>query len=160
MSAVATSAMIHSHGLLRLFLVAVIAHGVATAAAASRPSVIVFFADDMGYSQPSNVSSRSGFAGDNGTIRTPHLDALAAEGVAFSSWYSAYHVCSPSRFAMMTGRLSVRGGIGWRGGSGPTLSNGVFTSEAAGGIPHNETTIAEVLQEQGYRTYMVRSGGF
>ena len=116
-----------------------------------RPSFVILFADDMGFSQPSGVSDRSGFAGDNGTIHTPHLDKLAAEGVAFTSWYSAYHVCSPSRFAMMTGRLSVRGGIGYRGAA----TNGVFTSEAVGGIPDNETTFAEALSASGYATYAI-----
>ena len=59
---------------------------VAPAVAAKRPSFIVLFADDMGWSQPSNVSDRSPFAGDNGTIHTPNLDALAAEGMVFESW--------------------------------------------------------------------------
>ena len=52
---------------------------------------------------------------------------------------------------MMTGRLPVRGGIGFRG----TTTNGVFTSEAVGGIPPSETTIAEALSHHGYNTYMV-----
>lgn len=49
------------------------------AATAARPNFIVFFADDMGYSQPSAVSDKSLFAGDNGTISTPNLDRLADE---------------------------------------------------------------------------------
>ena len=52
---------------------------------------------------------------------------------------------------MMTGRLSVRGGIGFRGQG----TNGVFTSEAVGGIPSNETTIAQALSNHGYATYAV-----
>jgi arylsulfatase A-like enzyme len=52
---------------------------------------------------------------------------------------------------MMTGRLPPRLGIGWIGSG----SNGVFTSESGGGIPSNETTIAEVLSENGYATGMV-----
>lgn len=107
--------------------------------------------DDMGYSQPSAVSDRSGFAGDNGTIATPNLDKFAAEGVAFTSWYSAFHVCSPSRASMMTGRLSVRTGIGFVGAG----SNGVFTSESIGCLPANETTIAEAVSRVGYRSIMV-----
>lgn len=92
---------------------------------------MILFADDMGYAQP-------GFrGGDNGTIRTPHIDKLAAEGVVFPNWYSAFHVCSPSRFSMVTGRLPVRGGIGTGGD--------VFTSEAANGIPSEEITFAEAL---------------
>ena len=76
---------------------------------------------------------------------------FAAEGVAFTSWYSAFHVCSPSRAAMMTGRLSVRAGIGFVGDG----SNGVFTAEAVGYLPSNETTIAELLKPAGYATYAV-----
>ena len=112
------------------------------AAAAAKPNFVIFFADDMGFSQPSGMSDMSGWAGDNGTIATPHMDALAAEGVAFTSWYSAFHVCSPSRAAMLTGRLSVRAGIGFVGSG----SNGVFTAEALGCLPSNETTIADALK--------------
>jgi arylsulfatase A len=111
--------------------------------AAQPPNFIILFADDMGYSQPSAVSDRSGFAGDNGTIATPHLDKFASEGVAFTSWYSAFHVCSPSRAAMMTGRLSVRSGIGFVGAG----SNGVFTAESVGCLPANETTIADAVKK-------------
>ena len=50
--------------------------------------------------------------------------------------YSAFHVCSPSRAAMMTGRLSVRAGIGFVGAG----SNGVFTAESVGCLPANETS--------------------
>ena len=52
---------------------------------------------------------------------------------------------------MMTGRLPPRMGIGWIGAQ----SNGLFTSESKGGIPDNETTIAEVLGENGYYTAAV-----
>lgn len=65
--------------------------------------------------------------------------------------YSAFHCCSPSRAAMMTGRLPGRAGIGYIGAG----SNGVFTSESIGGLPVNETTIAEILSKNGYRTGMV-----
>eukprot|EP00041_Stephanoeca_diplocostata_P023305 m.570416 g.570416 ORF g.570416 m.570416 type:complete len:546 (+) comp22263_c3_seq20:196-1833(+) len=124
---------------------------VAVHAAAPRPNFIVFFADDMGYSQPSALSDKSPFAGDNGTIRTPNLDKLGAEGVVFTSWYSAFHVCSPSRAAMLTGRLPVRSGIGYVGDG----SNGVFTDISMGGLPLNETTVATSLRRAGYTTGMV-----
>ena len=51
----------------------------------------------------------------------------------------------------MTGRLSVRAGIGFVGDG----SNGVFTAEAVGCLPSNETTIAELLKPAGYATYAV-----
>ena len=60
----------------------------ATEASEKPPSFVILFADDMGYSQPSAVSDLSPFAGDNGTISTPHLDQFAAEGLTFTSWYA------------------------------------------------------------------------
>lgn len=134
--------------MLFLLYVVAIAQLAQASSKANTPSFVILFADDMGYSQPSRMSDLSGFAGDNGTISTPNLDRFAAEGVTFTSWYSAFHVCSPSRFAMMTGRLSVRGGIGYVGSG----SNGVLTAEAVGGLPQNETTMAEILRKGGYTT--------
>lgn len=69
----------------------------------SKPNVVVFLADDMGW-------------GDSGTyghelIQTPHLDKLASEGVKFTQCYSACAVCSPSRSAILTGRTPYRNGV-------------------------------------------------
>src|ERR687890_250565 len=71
--------------------------------AAERPNVVVILCDDLGY-------------GDLGcyghpTIRTPNLDRMAAEGMKFTSFYSAAEVCTPSRAALLTGRLPVRSGM-------------------------------------------------
>jgi len=65
--------------------------------AAEPPNIVVIFADDMGY-------------GDLGvfghpTIKTPHLDQMAAEGMKFTQFYSAASVCTPSRAGLLTGRL-------------------------------------------------------
>ena len=108
----------------------------ATALPAS-PNVLILFADDLG-------------AGDlqaygHPTTRTPHLDALAASGIKFTQWYSGFHVCSPSRAAMMTGRLPVRSGL-----VGAVWTGGVIGADAVGGLPRNETTIAEALGGAGY----------
>lgn len=110
-------------------------------ASARAVNFVVLFADDMGYGDQS-------YAG-HPTILTPNLDRLAAEGLVLTNWYSAFHVCSPSRAAMMTGRLPIRSGItgGWLGG--------VFSSTAQGGLPENETTWAESLSRKGYRTMCV-----
>ena len=62
------------------------------------PNIVIVFADDLGcYGHP--------------TIRTPNLDRMAAEGMKFTSFYSAAEVCTPSRAALLTGRLPVRTGM-------------------------------------------------
>jgi arylsulfatase A len=65
--------------------------------------------DQIEVPKPSNVY---GYTGNNGTIKTPNLAKFATEGLLFQTWYSSFHVCSPSRASMMTGRYSIRNGIG------------------------------------------------
>lgn len=92
------------------------------------------------------VAQRSyGYTGNNGTILTPHISQLASEGLVFQTWYSAFHLCSPSRAAMMTGRLPIRSGC----------EQGVFVADAIGGLPANETTMAAALKPAGYRTMAI-----
>lgn len=107
----------------------------------SKPNVVVLFADDMG-------------VGDLGvlghpTISSPNLDKIANGGVRFTAWYSGFHICSPSRAAMMTGRLCVRSGT-----CGGHLG-GVFSNKPVGGLPTNETTMATALKGVGYATAAV-----
>nr|XP_054758725.1 arylsulfatase-like isoform X2 [Lytechinus pictus] len=75
------------------------------------------------------------------------IDQMAREGMKFSRWYSPDILCSPSRGAMLTGRLPVRVGL-----YGPAR---VFEMSTSYGLPKSETTIAEMLREQGYHTGMV-----
>jgi len=110
--------------------------------AGSKPNILVLFADDLG----------SGDLGVYGhpTIRTPNLDKLANEGVRFTQWYSGFHVCSPSRSSMMTGRIPIRIGT-----AGAAWTGGVFGKSALGGLPENETTLPEALKTAGYATGMI-----
>lgn len=128
-------------------------------ACAAKPNFVVLFADDMGINQISvDKTAYSeevyGYAGDGGKIDTPNVARLAKEGLLFQTWYSSFHVCSPSRASMLTGRHSIRSGVGVPCGSAPRCRgsgmNQVFTSEAVGGLPLNETTTAEALKEAGY----------
>lgn len=104
-----------------------------------QPNFIIILADDLGY----------GDLGSYGhpTIRTPNLDKLAQEGVRFTQFYVAANVCSPSRAALVTGRLPIRTGI--------TGGLRVFFPHSTGGLPTTETTIASALKLKGYNTGIV-----
>ena len=77
--------------------------------------------------------------------RTPHLDRMAREGMRFTQFYSAAEVCTPSRAALLTGRLPPRSGM---------CSNQprVLFPGSKGGLPAEEVTIAEFLKAKGYAT--------
>nr|XP_030143095.3 arylsulfatase G isoform X3 [Taeniopygia guttata] len=98
-----------------------------------QPNFIVILADDVGW----------GDLGANWaeTKETPRLDQLAAEGTRFVDFHSAASTCSPSRASLLTGRLGVRSGVTHN-----------FAISSLGGLPLNETTLAEVLREAGYST--------
>lgn len=107
------------------------------------PNIVVILADDMGY------GDIGAFGAPN--IRTPRLDAMAAEGQKWTSFY-VQPVCSPSRAALLTGRLPIRSGMyATPSGRAP----GVFRDNAAQGLPLDEVTIAELLKTAGYATGMV-----
>lgn len=107
-----------------------------TAVAAERPNVVIIVADDLGYGDLGCYGSP--------TIRTPHLDRMAAEGLRFTDFYSASEVCTPSRAALLTGRYPIR--------SGMCGHRRVLFPNSKGGLPPNEVTIAEALREIGYAT--------
>lgn len=101
------------------------------------PNFIIIFVDDMGYGDLSCFG--------HPTIRTPNLDQMAVEGMRFTQFYVAANVCSPSRAALLTGRLPVRSGV----------YPDVFRPNSASGLPTDELTIAELLKTKGYNTAIV-----
>ncbi len=77
------------------------------------------------------------------TIRTPHLDRMAAEGLRFTQFYTGASVCTPSRAALLTGRFPVRSGL-----TDDRIR--VLFPPSKGGMPASEITIPEALQFVGY----------
>ena len=112
----------------------------AHAGAAGKPNFVVIFCDDLGY----------GDLGAYGhpTIRTPNLDRMVAEGQKWTNFYVAASVCTPSRAALLTGRLPIRSGM-------CSDRRRVLFPDSAGGLPESEVTIAEALKAAGYATACV-----
>ena len=108
--------------------------------AAEKPNVIIFLADDLGYAD----------IGVNGCkdIPTPHVDAIAKNGVRFTDGYAAHPVCSPSRAALMSGMYQHR--FGFEYNSGPER----YASPDFG-LPREVPSLAEKLKSAGYATGMV-----
>jgi arylsulfatase A-like enzyme len=75
------------------------------AATSSQPNIVVILTDDQGYA---DISLNSHHPNE---ISTPHMDALASDGVTFTQGYTSGHVCSPTRAGLMLGRYQQRVGV-------------------------------------------------
>jgi len=135
-----------SHFLTRLFIAAcftlIACTRLASAAPAppasvEPPDIVVIMADDLGFSD-------LGCYG--GEIRTPHLDALASNGLRFSQFYNAGRCC-PTRASLLTGLYPHQAGIG--GMVSPGNRPGYL-----GRLNETSVTLAEVLKAAGYHTAM------
>ncbi|MBF8186132.1 sulfatase [Nonomuraea sp. K274] len=98
-----------------------------------RPNVVLVFMDDMGYGDMGAMGGT--------VVKTPRMDSVANNGIAFRHMYSAAPVCTPSRAALMTGRYAQRVGL-------PRV---LFPHEGEG-LSSFERTVPEVLKDSGYRT--------
>lgn len=116
---------------------------------AGQRNFVFILVDDLGF----------GDLGYNGSTfyETPNVDALAASGMRFDQGYAACRVCSPSRASIMTGKSTARHGItDWIGAAHGTQWNRddpVLPAEYVYSLPHEDVTIAEALQDGGYRTF-------
>ncbi len=108
--------------------------GATHAAQRELPNFVLFLADDLGYAE-------LGCQG-NTDIPTPHIDALAEEGVRFTNGYVTCSLCSPSRAGLLTGRYQNRFGYE-RNFTGP------LNEDPRYGLPRREITIAEYLAQKG-----------
>jgi arylsulfatase A-like enzyme len=110
------------------------------ASGASPPNLVIILADDLGYGDLGTFG--------NPTIRTPNLDRMAAEGLKLTQFYVAAEVCTPSRAALLTGRLPIRTGM-------TSDHRRVLYPESSRGLAPDEITIAEALKTRGYATMAI-----
>lgn len=119
---------------------------VATTLPAAPPNVLVLFADDLGQRDLGCYNPETFY-------ETPNLDNLAKNGIRFTDGYSANPVCSPSRYALATGKWPTRSGItNYLFGTGTGKFAGAPLTPA---LPSADTTLAESLKAAGYHSTYV-----
>jgi arylsulfatase A-like enzyme len=103
------------------------------------PSVVYMVLDDVGFSAMSCYG---------GPVETPNMDRLADDGVRYTQWHTTA-LCSPTRSCLLTGRNHTRNSMACitEAASGFPASSGT--------IPPENGTLAEILGELGWNTYMV-----
>ncbi|MCA9139926.1 MAG: arylsulfatase [Planctomycetales bacterium] len=105
---------------------------------ATRPNIVFILADDMGYGDVQALNPKS-------QIATPNLNRLAEEGMVFTDAHSPSAVCTPTRYATLTGRYS------WRS----RLKRGVLNGYSEQLIERDRPTVASHLLRNGYDTAVI-----
>lgn len=118
---------------MRLFFVCLLIFTGYQIGAAQKPNIVIIYADDLGFGDLSCQNPES-------KITTPHLDKLASEGMRFTDAHSSSGICSPSRYALLTGNYH------WR------RQHGIVNSFGSPFFKEGEFTIATMLKSQGYST--------
>jgi arylsulfatase A-like enzyme len=121
--------------MVRLTLLGLVALGFASRLSGAEPNIVVILADDLGYGDVRALNP-------GGKIATPHLDQLAAAGLAFTDAHSPSAVCTPTRYGLLTGRYC------WR----TRLQSGVLGGLSPPLIEPGRHTLASLLRKQGYHT--------
>ncbi|MCA9146521.1 MAG: sulfatase [Planctomycetaceae bacterium] len=121
---------------ISLCLICMAAHS----AKGEQPNIILLVADDLGYGE-------LGCQG-NDEIPTPHIDSIATNGTRFTQGYVTAPNCSPSRAGFLTGRIPTRFGYEFN-------PIGARNEDPGTGLPSEETTLAELLHDQGYTTGLI-----
>jgi len=105
-----------------------------------RPNIVLIIADDLGYGE-------LGCQG-NPQIPTPNIDAIAKNGIRFTSGYVSAPNCSPSRAGIMTGKYQTRFGY-------ENNPIGAKNDDPGYGLPTNQKTMADILHNNGYTTAVI-----
>lgn len=100
-----------------------------------RPNIVIVLADDLGYGDPRCYNAES-------KVPTPHVDRLAREGTRFTDAHSSASVCTPTRYALLTGRYA------WR----TALDRSVLWPWDPPLLEDERVTLPELLREAGYDT--------
>lgn len=108
----------------------------------ARPNIIFILADDLGYADLGCYGGREPVS--------PNLDQMASEGVRFTQGYANSPVCSPTRFALMTGRYQYH----FRGAADEPL-HGPNAMLSTHGLPPSHETLPSLLQKAGYSTALI-----
>jgi arylsulfatase A-like enzyme len=98
-----------------------------------KPNVILIYVDDLGYGDLGSYGSK--------TIKTPHMDRLAKQGLRFTQAYSTSATCTPSRYSLLTGTYAVR-----------RKDTGIATGDASALILPGQQTIASIFSKAGYQS--------
>lgn len=120
--------------LVVLFFVCRTVSTVQAAAAPDRPNVVFILADDLGYGDLGCYGATK--------AKTPHIDRLAREGRQFTDAHSPSSVCTPSRYALLTGRYA------WR----HRPASGILEGNAPLCISTDELTLPKLFRQAGYET--------
>ena len=111
--------------------------------AQKKPNIVLLFSDDAGYAD-------FGFQGSK-VMHTPNLDKLASSGVRFTQGYVSASTCGPSRAGLITGRYQQR--FGFEENNVPSFMSSNSALDGLNmGVPTDQTTIGESLQDLGYTT--------
>lgn len=105
---------------------------------AEKPNMIIILTDDLGFGDVSCMEPRS-------KIRTENIDRVAAEGLCLTDCHASSALCTPSRYALLTGRYN------WRS----RLKQSVLPGQSCHLIEEGRETIPSLLKKQGYRTAAV-----
>jgi arylsulfatase A-like enzyme len=127
----------------RVFAAAILAL-IASTGLAAPPNVVVFLVDDLGYMDV-------GANNPNCFYDTPHVDALAKSGMRFTDGYAANPVCSPTRYALMTGKYPTR--VRATNFFSGKRSGTYHPAPLNGHMPLDEVTLAQVFKKKDYATF-------
>ncbi|MEN9712594.1 MAG: Arylsulfatase [Pseudomonadota bacterium] len=112
----------------------------------TRPNLIFIVADDLGYADLGCYGGRDAAFGQV----SPNIDALASNGLRLTQGYSNSPVCSPTRFALMTGRYQYR----LRGAAEEPI-NSKSKGSSTLGLPPEHPTLPSLLKQVGYQTALI-----